>query len=176
MFTFFHVLLSLVGIVAGFVVAFGLTSRRFEGWTAVFLWTAVAKSGTGFLFPFHRFLPSRAVGILVTHSGGGPLRALHRSARRRVAPYLRNYRHGCVVPECFRPDRTAFHEGAGPCSVGSDPVGGAYDDAACCFWRSSLCSGSSPRSGSATSNSALRRMHKDGVSRSSRVVKRSGSS
>jgi hypothetical protein len=64
-FTLFHVVLSLVGILAGFVVAFGLlTAKRLDGWTAVFLWTTVATSVTGFLFPFHRFLPSHAVGIL----------------------------------------------------------------------------------------------------------------
>lgn len=64
-FTIFHVLLSLVGIASGFVVLFGLlTSRRMEGWTALFLSTTVATSATGFLFPFHRFLPSHAVGIL----------------------------------------------------------------------------------------------------------------
>jgi hypothetical protein len=64
-FTLFHVLLSLAGIISGFVVAFGLlTAKRLEGWTAVFLWTTVATSATGFLFPFHRFLPSHALGIL----------------------------------------------------------------------------------------------------------------
>lgn len=63
--TFVHVVLSLVGIAAGFVVSIGLlTSKRLDGWTAVFLVTTVATSATGFLFPFERFLPSHAVGIL----------------------------------------------------------------------------------------------------------------
>jgi len=63
--TFVHVLLSLLGILAGFVVMFGLfTSKPLKGWTAVFIWTTVATSVTGFLFPFHRFLPSHAVGII----------------------------------------------------------------------------------------------------------------
>ena len=63
--TFVHVLLSLVGIFAGLVVAFGLlTSKQLNGWTGVFIWSTVATSVTGFLFPFHRFLPSHAVGIL----------------------------------------------------------------------------------------------------------------
>jgi hypothetical protein len=63
--TFVHVLLSLIGIFAGFVVAFGLlTSKQLNGWTGVFIWTTVATSVTGFLFPFHRFLPSHAVGII----------------------------------------------------------------------------------------------------------------
>ncbi len=60
-----HVLLSLVGILAGFVVMFGLLSaKQLHGWTAVFIWTTVATSVTGFLFPFHKFLPSHAIGIL----------------------------------------------------------------------------------------------------------------
>jgi hypothetical protein len=64
-FTFFHVVLSLIGIVAGFVVVYGLlASKRLDGWTMVFLTTTVATSVTGFLFPFHKFLPSHGVGIL----------------------------------------------------------------------------------------------------------------
>ena len=63
--TFVHVLLSLVGILSGFVVMLGfLTSKQLHGWTALFIWTTVATSVTGFLFPFHKFLPSHAVGIL----------------------------------------------------------------------------------------------------------------
>jgi hypothetical protein len=63
--TFVHVVLSLIGIFSGFVVAFGLlAARRLDGWTALFLATTVATSVTGFLFPFHRFLPSHGVGIV----------------------------------------------------------------------------------------------------------------
>jgi len=64
-FTLFHVALSLVGIAAGFVVVYGfLESRRLDGWTLLFLTTTAATTVTGFLFPFHRFLPSYAVGIV----------------------------------------------------------------------------------------------------------------
>ena len=64
-FTFLHVLLSLAGIGSGLVVVFGLlTGKRLDGWTALYLATTVATSVTGFLFPFHRFLPSHKVGIL----------------------------------------------------------------------------------------------------------------
>jgi hypothetical protein len=64
-FTFVHVALSLVGIVAGFVVVFGLISaRQFDKWTALFLTSTLLTSVTGFLFPFHKFLPSHAIGIL----------------------------------------------------------------------------------------------------------------
>ncbi|MEO8672165.1 MAG: hypothetical protein ABI411_12685 [Tahibacter sp.] len=66
-FTFVHVLLSLIAIVAGIAVAVGLlTQRRLERWTLVFLVTTAATCATGFLFPFVRFLPSHAVGILTS--------------------------------------------------------------------------------------------------------------
>jgi len=65
LFTFVHVLLSLAGIGAGFVVLFGmLTAKRFDGWTRLFLWTTLATSATGFFFPLHRLLPSHIVGIV----------------------------------------------------------------------------------------------------------------
>jgi hypothetical protein len=64
-FTLVHVLLSLVGIATGFVVVFGLiTAKRLDRWTALFFATTVATSLTGFLFPFHKFLPSHVIGII----------------------------------------------------------------------------------------------------------------
>ena len=63
--TLIHVLLSLIGILAGFVVLAGMfDSRRLESWTALFLITTVATSVTGFLFPFTKLLPSHIVGII----------------------------------------------------------------------------------------------------------------
>jgi hypothetical protein len=64
-FTQVHVLISLIGIVSGFLVVYGLlTARRFDGGTAIFLVTTVLTSATGFLFPFHHLLPSHIVGII----------------------------------------------------------------------------------------------------------------
>ena len=64
-FTLVHVVLSLVGIFSGFVVMFGLfAAKPLDGWTALFLATTVATSVTGFLFPFHHFMPSYALGII----------------------------------------------------------------------------------------------------------------
>jgi hypothetical protein len=64
-FTLLHVLISLLGIGSGLIVAFGLlTARRLDFWTSVFLWSTILTSATGFLFPFHGFLPSHGVGIL----------------------------------------------------------------------------------------------------------------
>src|SRR6266480_5915867 len=64
-YTLIHVLISLVGIVSGLVVVFGLLGgKRLDGWTALFLATTVATSVTGFGFPFDHLLPSHKVGIV----------------------------------------------------------------------------------------------------------------
>ena len=64
-FTLIHVGLSLVGIIAGLVVAGGLVAgKRLDGWTGLFLVTTVLTNVTGFGFPFVTFLPSHGVGIL----------------------------------------------------------------------------------------------------------------
>jgi hypothetical protein len=64
-FTTLHVIISLIGIVAGFVVVHGLlTGQPAGGVTALFLATTVLTSATGFLFPADKLLPSHIVGIL----------------------------------------------------------------------------------------------------------------
>jgi len=64
-FTFVHVVISLVGILSGLVVLFGLIGgKRLDGWTSLFLLTTVATSVTGFMFPFHKLLPSHVVGAI----------------------------------------------------------------------------------------------------------------
>ena len=64
-FTFVHTALSLVGIFTGLIVLYGMfSSKRLEGWTAVFLFTTVLTSVTGFFFPVERILPSHIVGVL----------------------------------------------------------------------------------------------------------------
>jgi len=64
-YTVAHVIISLIAIAAGFIVAYGmLGSNRLEGWTALFLFTTVLTSLTGFGFPFDHVLPSHVVGVL----------------------------------------------------------------------------------------------------------------
>jgi hypothetical protein len=59
------VIISLIGIVSGIVVLFGLLgSHRMPGWTALFLLTTILTSATGFGFPFTQLLPSHMIGIL----------------------------------------------------------------------------------------------------------------
>lgn len=64
-FTLFHVVLSIAGIVSGLVVVGGfLAGVRFDRWIAVFLATTLLTSATGFGFPFTQLLPSHMVGAL----------------------------------------------------------------------------------------------------------------
>jgi hypothetical protein len=62
-FTALHAVISLVGIVAGVVVLFGMIGdKRLTGWTALFLATTVATSVTGFMFPSAGVDPAQVVG------------------------------------------------------------------------------------------------------------------
>ena len=64
-FTMLHVVLSLVGILAGFVVVANmLGSKTVNGWTAIFLGATILTSATGFLFPTDKVLPSHIVGVV----------------------------------------------------------------------------------------------------------------
>jgi hypothetical protein len=64
-FTTLHVIISLIGIVSGIVVMFGLLgSNRMPGLTAIFLLFTILTSATGFLFPFEKLLPSHIIAIL----------------------------------------------------------------------------------------------------------------
>jgi hypothetical protein len=64
-FTAAHVVLSLVGILAGLVALFGMFgSKRLPRWTAVFLATTVLTSVTGYFFPRDHILPSHIVGAI----------------------------------------------------------------------------------------------------------------
>ena len=65
---FVHTIISLIGILAGFIVMSGmLSSRRMPGWTALFLLLTILTSATGFLIPpllSEKLLPSHMIGIL----------------------------------------------------------------------------------------------------------------
>jgi hypothetical protein len=64
-YTLIHVALSLIGILSGLVVLFGMfNAKRLDRWTALFLITTAATSLTGFGFPFHGLLPAHKLGIL----------------------------------------------------------------------------------------------------------------
>jgi hypothetical protein len=60
-----HVLLSLISILSGLAVLYGLvTERLFVGWNGLFLATTILTSVTGFPLPPFGFDPPRAVGVI----------------------------------------------------------------------------------------------------------------
>ena len=64
-FTAFHVIISLIAILSGLFVMFGLLgSNRRPSLTATFLLFTILTSATGFLFPFDKLLPSHMIGIV----------------------------------------------------------------------------------------------------------------
>lgn len=64
-YTLIHVIISLLGILSGFVVMGGMINANpLAGWTQFFLWTTVLTSVTGFFFPFRGFTPAYAFGII----------------------------------------------------------------------------------------------------------------
>jgi hypothetical protein len=61
----FHVLISLIGIVSGLVVLYGLlTGRPFGAWTALFLAATIVTSVTGFPLPPFGLTPGRVLGVI----------------------------------------------------------------------------------------------------------------
>jgi hypothetical protein len=64
-FTVIHVLISLVGIVAGVIVAFAMVQgKSVPGWTALALLALILTSVTGFFFHNTTFTPAQGVGII----------------------------------------------------------------------------------------------------------------
>ena len=65
LYTQIHVAISLIGILTGFIVAFGLlANKRLPALTALFLLTTVLTSVTGFFFPWKGFTPGIIVGMI----------------------------------------------------------------------------------------------------------------
>src|SRR4029453_10147304 len=121
-FTRLHVALSLVGIVSGLIVLFGLIgARRLPGWTALYLVTTILTSVTGFGFPFDHLLLSHKVGIVSlvvlaitvvarygAAAGGAPLLSSRSRAHRAGAEPDRGAlrdRAGRRARPLHRPDR-----------------------------------------------------------------------
>src|SRR2546423_12656160 len=99
-FTIFHVILSLIGIASGLVVLFAfIAARPLNGWNTWFLWTTVATSVTGYMFPFHKLLPSHIVGGLSLIALALAVFAL--SNRRLAGGWRRTYAISAVVALYF---------------------------------------------------------------------------
>ena len=64
-YTLIHVVISLIGIVSGLIVLFGMFGGKLlDGMTALFLATTALTSLTGFGFPFEHVTPGIILGIL----------------------------------------------------------------------------------------------------------------
>jgi hypothetical protein len=64
-YTVIHTVISLVGVLSGFALLYGLiTSKPCGCWTATFFASQILTDLTGFAFPFHGFKPSYVVGII----------------------------------------------------------------------------------------------------------------
>ncbi|HEX7725895.1 MAG TPA: hypothetical protein VF410_05025 [Rhizomicrobium sp.] len=64
-FTLVHVAITLIAILSGLAVLFGLLrSRRMDGLTDIFLIFTVLTDVTGFMFPFHGLTPAFNLGII----------------------------------------------------------------------------------------------------------------
>lgn len=96
--TIVHTALSLIALLAGGVVVFGLLSKQSNPpFLQTFLITAAATSVTGFFFPFHGMTPALYVGILAC-----VILALVFAAQARVAgsrPWSAVYAGGLVASE-----------------------------------------------------------------------------
>jgi hypothetical protein len=123
-----HVALSLIGIVSGLIMLYGLLNgNHLAGWTALFLLTTIRTGVTGFLLPPpFDFDPARTVqwrcrgGTADFTMGGRTRRSAGRTRSRREAPrhhqirlesrerihfaFIERRRHGPSMP------RTIFME------------------------------------------------------------------
>jgi hypothetical protein len=64
-FTTFHVVISLIAIVAGVIVMFAMVdAKKAPGLTTIFLIFTILTSVTGFMFPFNGVTPGILIGIL----------------------------------------------------------------------------------------------------------------
>jgi hypothetical protein len=65
LFTFIHVAISLIAILSGLIVLFGMVNNnRMDMMTAIFLLFTVATSVTGFFFPIQGLTPALIVGTI----------------------------------------------------------------------------------------------------------------
>jgi hypothetical protein len=78
LFILIHVLLSVIGIVAGLVVVGGLMAGvRFSRWIDLFLFSTVLTSITGYGFPSVEILPAHIIGAISLVALAGAIAALY---------------------------------------------------------------------------------------------------
>jgi hypothetical protein len=91
-----HTAISLIAIVTGFIVLFGLmTAQRMSSMTLVFLVTTIATSVTGYFFHRDHILPSHIVGGIALVVAAITCYALY--ARRMLGAWRAIYVIGAVI-------------------------------------------------------------------------------
>jgi hypothetical protein len=119
-FTLFHVILSLLGIGSGLIVFYGLlTAKRFDTWSSLFLWTTLATSVTGFMFPFKEFLPSHAFGIISILLLAAAFPARY---RYRLEGGWGRHLADRALPQCLRPHRAELPQDPHPARHGAHSI------------------------------------------------------
>jgi hypothetical protein len=129
-FTLLHVATTLVAIVSGMIVLFGMLGvHRLRGWTTLFLVTTILTSVTGFMFPIQGFTPALGVGIISLVILAIALLALYSKhlAGSLALDLCRHGRHRALVQR-FRADRAVVPEDLGPADTGTDPVRATFPD------------------------------------------------
>ena len=127
-----HVALSLIALVAGLVVLFGLLKgRALGGWTELFLVTIVLTSVTGFPLPPFGLDPPRMVGILSLILLAVALLAIYvfRSVGS-VALDLCGRGDDRTLSGRFRRRHSGLRQTVLPARVGADRIGAAVRDRA----------------------------------------------
>ena len=124
----FHVAISLVGILSGFVMLYGLLlSRNFGTAIAVFFATTILTSLTGFPLPPFGFDPPRAVGVLSLILLVGAVAAYY-GASGAMATDLCRLRSRGALSQRVRACRAGIYEGPGPSRARADWVRAAIRD------------------------------------------------
>ena len=81
-FTQLHTIISLIAIVTGLIALIAFARGRWLGSIMqIFVWTTVATTLTGFLFPYNGFTPAIGTGIVSTVVLAGLLLALFKAKR-----------------------------------------------------------------------------------------------
>ena len=143
-FTVIHVLISLVGIVAGVIVAFAMVQgKSVPGWTALALLALILTSVTGFFF--HNTDLHAGAGRrhhIAGGAGGRRHRPLFPAPDRHLAVDLRHRRHDRDLSQCLRRRHPVLPENRLSARAGADAKHRAglrrLPGRRC--WRSSSCS------------------------------------
>jgi len=128
MFTLIHVVISVLGIIAGLVAVGGLMAgARLDGWTALFLVTTILTSVTGFGFPFTKVTPPHVVGALSLVMLAVYLAARYwKQLERQLADDLCDHRRCGALSQRVRAGRAALRQDAPARAVGAHAAGGPF--------------------------------------------------